>query len=184
MLSYIILGMLSYGSGLSGYELKKMIENGVGVFYKASYGSLYPALRRLEKDGNITMQEDATGNRKKKTYSITEYGLKAFGNWLEMPLDISDSSNNHLAKIYFFDKLPQKNRVQRLAEYEMNQVQYLRKLETLREHFSQRDDIEQHYFKMSTLYYGLALTKETLRWCRHIKEEKELSNLFEKDNER
>ena len=46
MLESIILGMVS-DNDFTGYDIKKLIENGIGVFYKASYGSLYPALKRL-----------------------------------------------------------------------------------------------------------------------------------------
>lgn len=42
MLEYIILGLLMEGP-MSGYEMKKTIDSSVGLFYRASYGSLYPA---------------------------------------------------------------------------------------------------------------------------------------------
>ncbi|WP_081905926.1 PadR family transcriptional regulator [Kineothrix alysoides] len=32
---------------LTGDDIKKLIENGIGTFYKASFGSLYPALKKL-----------------------------------------------------------------------------------------------------------------------------------------
>ena len=50
MLDYIILGMV-LNEDLTGYDIKKFIENGIGVFYKASYGSLYPALKKLTEKG-------------------------------------------------------------------------------------------------------------------------------------
>ena len=40
MLESIALGML-LEKDLTGYDIKKFIENGIGVFYKASFGSLY-----------------------------------------------------------------------------------------------------------------------------------------------
>ena len=179
MLNYITLGMLSCGDNLTGYELKKLIENGIGVFYRASYGSLYPALKRLEADGFITMSEESTGNRRKKRYSITESGSAAFHNWLVAPIEISESANNHLAKVYFFDRLSPEQRMRLLSEYEANNLQYLRKLESLHQQFSQRNDMEPHYYKLSTLYYGIAVVRETLRWCRHISSGKPLQELLD-----
>lgn len=178
MLSYIILGMLSYGNGLTGYDLKKYIEDGIGIFYKASYGSLYPALKRLTKSGLISMSEDSAGARKKKIYHLTDSGSQAFHNWLAAPIDISDSANNQLAKVYFFDRLPPQDRTQLLTEYEHNNLIYLRKLEALDRQLSRRDDLAQYYYKMSTLYYGIAVIRETLRWCRHIRDKKPLNELF------
>ena len=50
MLASIALGMVLEGD-LTGYDIKKRIEKGIGVFYKASFGSLYPALKKLTRNG-------------------------------------------------------------------------------------------------------------------------------------
>lgn len=44
MLEYIVLGMVNY-EDMTGYDIKKYIESGISVFYKASFGSLYPILK-------------------------------------------------------------------------------------------------------------------------------------------
>ena len=46
MLESILLGMV-LEEDLTGYDIKKRIETGIGVFYKASFGSLYPALKKM-----------------------------------------------------------------------------------------------------------------------------------------
>ena len=53
MLELAILGLLKEQS-LHGYELKKRLGDTLGPFSGASFGSLYPALRRLELAGAIT----------------------------------------------------------------------------------------------------------------------------------
>lgn len=52
MLELPILGLL-HEEPLHGYELKKRLDETVGVVAGVSYGSLYPALRRLERAGAI-----------------------------------------------------------------------------------------------------------------------------------
>ncbi|MGZ8764934.1 MAG: PadR family transcriptional regulator [Acidimicrobiia bacterium] len=52
MLELAILGLLK-DQPLHGYELKKRLSESLGVLWGVSYGSLYPALRRLEKSGGI-----------------------------------------------------------------------------------------------------------------------------------
>ena len=47
MLESIILGMVS-DNDFTGYDIKKLIENGIGVFYKASYGSLLSDRKRID----------------------------------------------------------------------------------------------------------------------------------------
>jgi len=34
------------------------------------------------------------------------------------------------------------------------------------------------YYKLSTLYYGIRVTQETVRWCEHIRNGKPLSEFI------
>jgi hypothetical protein len=52
---------------LTGYEIKKHIDQGVGNFYKASYGSLYPILKKSLDKGYLIMTEDTLGRERKNT---------------------------------------------------------------------------------------------------------------------
>ena len=177
MLDYIILGML-YDDNLTGYDIKKYIENGIGVFYKASYGSLYPALKKLTEKGFLTMYEEPLGGRQKNYYKITNEGKKVFLDWLVLPINVLDGTNTHLAKVYFFDKLSSDIRERQLLEYEINNEKYLRKLQALENDFDKMENKDCFYYKLSTLYYGICITQETLRWCRHIREGKPLRTLI------
>lgn len=177
MLDYIILGMV-YDVNLTGYDIKKYIENGIGVFYKASYGSLYPALKKLTEKGFLTMYEEPLGGRQKNYYKITNEGKKVFLDWLVLPINVLDGTNTHLAKVYFFDKLSSDIRERQLLEYEINNENYLRKLQALENDFDKMENKDCFYYKLSTLYYGICITQETLRWCRHIREGKPLRTLI------
>jgi DNA-binding PadR family transcriptional regulator len=50
VLELAILGLLKE-QPLHGYELKKRLGDTLGFLWGVSYGSLYPALRRLERAG-------------------------------------------------------------------------------------------------------------------------------------
>ena len=52
MLELAILGLLAE-TPLHGYELKKRLSETLGPLWGISFGSLYPALRRLERSGAI-----------------------------------------------------------------------------------------------------------------------------------
>jgi DNA-binding PadR family transcriptional regulator len=58
-LELAILGLLKE-QPLHGYELKKRLGETLGSLWGISYGSLYPALRRLEHDGSIQSVEPET----------------------------------------------------------------------------------------------------------------------------
>jgi DNA-binding PadR family transcriptional regulator len=57
VLDFAVLGLLRE-QPLHGYELKKRLGETLGSFWGVSFGSLYPALRRLERDGAIEIVED------------------------------------------------------------------------------------------------------------------------------
>ncbi|WP_026380720.1 PadR family transcriptional regulator [Afifella pfennigii] len=60
----------------TGYEIKKMSTEGkYSYFVDASFGSIYPALARLERDGLVTCREEShPGKPARKVYAITEAG--------------------------------------------------------------------------------------------------------------
>lgn len=176
MLDYIALGMV-LDETLTGYDIKKEIEAGVGNFYTASYGSLYPALKKLTAKGYLTMSEQIHGNRTKKYYIATELGKSAFLEWLSTPFDPSSGSDSLLARIYFFGELPEDIRNQQLAEYELYHQQILRKLQVIEQMFSISTD-DNDYYELSTLYLGLQHLQDSIRWFRHIIEQKPLSEFI------
>src|SRR3954469_20942811 len=59
MLELAVLGLLAE-QPRHGYELKKRLSETLGALWGISFGSLYPALRRLERGGEIEeVDEDA-----------------------------------------------------------------------------------------------------------------------------
>lgn len=179
MLDFIIIGMV-FDDDLTGYDIKKYIENGIGVFYKASYGSLYPALKKLTEKGYLNMYEKPQGGRQKNYYKITDEGKEYFLNWLVSPMNVLDGTNAHLAKVYFFDRLPQNIRDRQLLEHEMNNTNYLWKLKTLEKEFISMEN-KDYYYKLSTLYYGIYITQATIQWCQHIRSGEPLSDLIQQE---
>ena len=54
MLEHIILGFLMT-KDRSGYDLKWLMENSTSYFINASFGSVYPALKRLAQKNLVTL---------------------------------------------------------------------------------------------------------------------------------
>lgn len=177
MLEHIVLGMLIDGPQ-TGYDLKKLIETGVGTFYKASYGSLYPLLKRLAERGLLSVREEAYGNRQKKYYQITEEGKSAFEGWLASPISLTESTDDQLVRVYFFDRLPAACREEKLAEYELANRHYLQRLQGLLARFEGMEHRERFYYKLSTLYYGISVMQATVNWCGLIRKRGELADLL------
>src|SRR5215475_5686992 len=79
-----ILGFLM-DSEATGYDLKRRFRDPVGFFYRVSDGSLYPALKKLARDGLVTVRGERHGRRARKVYAITEQGRARFLKMLREP---------------------------------------------------------------------------------------------------
>ena len=64
---YVILGMLALGVR-TGYDIKAIVDRSTRFFWAASYGQIYPELRRLEEAGLVEGKSSPTGARKRKEY--------------------------------------------------------------------------------------------------------------------
>lgn len=177
MLEPIILGLLMDGK-MSGYDLKKTMDSSVGLFYSASFGSLYPALKRLTNKGQLAVIE-LDDSKNKKLYELLPAGRKAFLEWLEEPLELSRSEL--LSKIFFYDHLSEEIRIMRLQEIQFKLANEIGRLETVRQIVSkeieQLEEPQNYYFRVSVLQYGLNYYVMVQQWLHSIKERKELDHV-------
>ena len=58
MLDLAILGLLEERD-LHGYEIRRQLREHLGLLANVSFGSIYPALTRLEKSGAVVATEGA-----------------------------------------------------------------------------------------------------------------------------
>lgn len=101
-----ILGFLMEAEA-TGYDLKRRFQDPVGFFYRVSDGSIYPALKKLARDGLVTLRREAQGRRARKVYAVTAAGRAHFTRMLQepaQPLFVFDESQ---VKIYFADRHPE-----------------------------------------------------------------------------
>ncbi|TCZ76602.1 PadR family transcriptional regulator [Paenibacillus albiflavus] len=172
MLENIILGLLMEGE-LSGYDIKKTIDSTIGMFYKASYGSLYPALGRLTSKGLVSVTE-LENSKNKKLYRILPSGKEMFLAWLAEPLQIS--LNEHLLKIFFYDYLDEETRQVRLNEYGVKLETEIRRMQAVEQIVTQElkqvEDPNSYYYRVSVLTYGSSHFQMSKQWIQNIKERK------------
>src|ERR1700722_10871439 len=78
----VILGMLSLGRR-TGYDIKQFVDKTTRHFWAASYGQIYPELKRLEDRGLIRGNPDPSGGRARTVYDLTDAGYAALRGWLD-----------------------------------------------------------------------------------------------------
>ncbi|OFW66989.1 MAG: hypothetical protein A2Z12_06960 [Actinobacteria bacterium RBG_16_68_21] len=96
MLDMAILGLLREGP-MHGYELKqRLVDLG---FWRISFGSVYPALRRLDRSGWI---EVSGGSGRRKEYRITAEGKEHFQQILEDEASEVENTTAFRVRLAFF----------------------------------------------------------------------------------
>src|SRR5918996_182781 len=113
--AYVILGLLSKGPK-SGYEIKSIVDRSTRFFWAASYGQIYPELRKLEGAGLIRGTDAPTGDRKRTVYRLTRGGEEALRAWLQAPPEVLEMRHEGMLKVFFADALPPGERVRRLLD--------------------------------------------------------------------
>lgn len=121
MLELAILGLLTE-EPLHGYELKKQLAETLGLASGVSFGSLYPALGRLESAGAVTVASVAggeaaasgssaapgapRGKRARKVYEITATGRALFEELLAAESAANDDDKVFALRLAFARHLP------------------------------------------------------------------------------
>ena len=97
----VCLGMLTDGPA-SGYDMKKNFESSFGHFFPAGYGSIYPALATLARNGLVEFEEvPQEGRPDRKVYSITEAGRESLMESLGNPDPTHKIRSEFLATLWF-----------------------------------------------------------------------------------
>src|SRR3954451_2923840 len=168
----VILGMIAFGKR-TGYDIKTFVDKTTRYFWAASYGQIYPELKRLEEQGLVKGRSEPSGGRARTVYELTEAGEAALKGWLATDEDdLYELRDEGMLKLFFSDSLPER----RIEIVRAMRERSERKLAQLR-------SIEAHASKgpkgsYLTLQLGIGLTEWTIEWCKAT--ERELATETEK----
>jgi PadR family transcriptional regulator, regulatory protein AphA len=161
----VILGMLSIAPR-SGYEIKSLVDKSTRFFWAASYGQIYPELRRLEAEGLIAGEDVPTGDRKRTVFHLTEAGEEALRAWLRVPPEVLEMRHEGMLKVFFADALPPDERVRRLLDM---RDQHLEKLAALRAVEAAKAASADANVAESSMYlilrFGIEYNQWVADWC-------------------
>jgi len=80
---YAVLGLLSFGESLSGYDLKRWADHSLRYFFwSPAQSAIYTELRRLEELGLVRRSGGVGGPRNRQRYRITAAGRRALSDWV------------------------------------------------------------------------------------------------------
>jgi DNA-binding PadR family transcriptional regulator len=186
MLELAVLGLLAE-QPRHGYDLKKRLSETLGPLRGVSFGSLYPALRRLERTGAIVAVDDEPGasgtpfvptgslkgdlaaarmrlrarptRRNRRAYAITDHGRELFAELLTDPAD--DDERAFAVKLLFCGHL---DPAARLAFLERRRSQLDRRLAVERKPAARTID----RYTRSLLEHRARSTQHDLDWIAEL----------------
>jgi DNA-binding PadR family transcriptional regulator len=165
MLELAILGLLKERS-MHGYQLSKRLSDTLGGFWRVSYGSLYPTLKRLEREGAVeqVFDEVAVG-RRKNVYRITEKGEALFLELLqEAGHDTSTEENRFRVRLAFFRYLAPDARIRLL---ERRRAYLEERLSTITASLtSTRERLDT--YTLSLMQHGRDTTEQDIAWLNGL----------------
>ena len=129
--TWAVLGLVA-SKPRSGYDIKRIVDRSVRHFWAASYGQIYPELKRLEDAGWIAGDDVPNGGRARRVYGITRAGRAALDGWFvgtETHMELRDES---LLRLFFADVLPREHALGLLMgrrEGFRQMLEYLRSLD-------------------------------------------------------
>ena len=162
--TWAVLGLIA-SQPRSGYDIKRIVDRTIRHFWAASYGQIYPELKRLEEAGWIAGDDVPNGGRARRVFRITDTGCEALNGWfagLETRIELRDES---LLRLFFADQLP---RDWALGLLEARRRGYQEMLEYLRG-LDDGSGVPDPPFVDLVYRWGLEYCEWGIEWCdRHL----------------
>ena len=156
----VILGMLAVAPR-SGYDIKAVSDRSTRFFWAASYGQIYPELKRLAEDGLIEPVEEDEGGRRRTSYALTGRGREAVSEWMESQDLIHELRDEGLLKLFFAGVL---GTDELLAVLERKRAGHEAELARLRE-IEPFATTAERFGPLEVLHYGISMHEMAIRWC-------------------
>jgi len=169
----VILGMIAFGKR-TGYDIKTFVDRTTRYFWAASYGQIYPELKRLEDQGLIRGRPEPSGGRARTVYELTDAGRAALEHWLgaedEPSYELRDEG---MLKLFFSDSLPER-RIEIVRAIRTREERDLAHLRSIEPHASKGPT-----GSYLTLQLGIGFTEWIITWCEAT--ERQLAALTEEE---
>lgn len=172
-IKYAILGFLSWRP-FSGYDLKKMFEDSLFLYWSGNNNQIYRTLVQLHQEGLVTneIQYQESGPSK-KVYTITEEGLLDLREWVLSSPELPQLRNSFLVQLAWADQLKPDELHTLLAKYEHEvQMQLLMSREQQRRNQLNpaRTERETYLWHMISKNW-ISFYETELTWIQKLREE-------------
>jgi PadR family transcriptional regulator AphA len=156
---YVVLGILGWGPR-SGYEIKQLVDRSTRFFWAASYGQIYPELRRLSDAGLVRGRNDPQGGRRRRVHTLTARGKRELDAWLQRPPQTFEMRNEGLLKLFLSSARPPDEVARQLEELRRHSEGIVARLSEIADDIEKPDD-----FRPLCLRFGIEMNEWIAAWC-------------------
>jgi PadR family transcriptional regulator AphA len=162
-----ILGLLSFGPN-SGYDIKAFVDSSTRFFWAASYGSIYPELKRLREAGLVEPTDTTAGGRRRTEWALTDAGRERTRAWItsDEPLTY-ELRDEGLLKLFFATSLTPGDEAAVVAQMRRRHQATLDQLRAV----GATKDLDPNNTPARVLAYGLALHEFSTQWLARLERE-------------
>lgn len=168
-LEFAVLGLL-HESPLHGYELRKRLNGLLGWGRMLSYGSLYPCLKSLLREGLIAEDlpvlppEGRTSRRAKIVYKLTAEGKERFETLVEAAGPSAWEDDNFGVHFAFFDVADSETRI-RILEGRRSRLE--ERIDNVRTALARsRERVNSYTLELQR--HGLESVEREVRWLTEL----------------
>lgn len=166
---YVILGLIDW-SPMSGYDIRKIVEENIRDFWHESFGNIYPTLQRLVDERLVEKHEERQeGKPDRHVYSITPAGRAELLTWLRKPAEERRARDVFLAKFIFSHLLPPEatlEQIRRYREDRLTRLAWYRQVEAELARSAQGS--RKNQLEFFALRQGVLLTEARVAWCDEV----------------
>ena len=170
----VILGLIA-NRPRSGYDIKAMVDKSTRFFWAASYGQIYPELKRLAERGLIEGADESQGERPRTVYSITQAGREALSEWLGSEEQVHELRDEALLKLFFSGQASHDELVSVIQTKREEHLDALERFYEIEPLAASSED----FGPLMVLRYGMAYSEFAANWC-----ERALTELNDRKDER
>jgi PadR family transcriptional regulator, regulatory protein AphA len=161
----VLLAMIRNGRR-TGYEIKQLVDVSTRFFWAASYGQIYPELKRLEQAGLVKGEDEPSGGRQRRAYSLTAAGDEALDAWLRSEDEpLYELRDEALLKLFFSNELTDPERLRIVRQMRARHQAVVDGLASVEAPAAAVGGAPH-----MTLQFGLGLHSWVVDWCREQEE--------------
>lgn len=163
----VCLGIIYRRQACTAYRVRRDLKEAPSSHWRASAGSVYPLLARLEDEGLVTMTTDTDDGRGRKLLKVMAKGRKALGDWINAGADpeiISSVTDPIRSRTFFLDVLSSSEQLDYLRKAIALTERYLIETQARLEQGSKDDDRYDHLGALG----AVKVTEARLDWLKQV----------------